>query len=151
MNLNLCIAKIEDVPRLVYIENICFSTDKLSRRNFHYLIRYGKSETIIITDKKNNVLGYAIILYRRGASSARLYSIAVHPDFRGFGIAGILLREAEHLSANNHHCISLRLEVRLDNTPAIKLYESSGYHRFNIKHDYYEDHADAACYEKRIV
>jgi Domain of unknown function (DUF3335). len=44
----------------------------------------------------------------------------------------------------------LRLEVSVDNTPAIKLYQTLGYQKFGIYRDYYEDHKDALRYQKRI-
>lgn len=48
-------------------------------------------------------------------------------------------------------CAYLRLEVRPDNVAAIALYERSGYRRFAQVDDYYQDHAPALRYEKRIV
>jgi hypothetical protein len=38
----------------------------------------------------------------------------------------------------------------VDNTPAIKLYETMGYQKFGIYRDYYQDHKDALRYQKRI-
>jgi hypothetical protein len=45
----------------------------------------------------------------------------------------------------------MRLEVRPDNAWAIALYERLGYHEFGKYLDYYEDHADALRYEKRLA
>ena len=47
-------------------------------------------------------------------------------------------------------CAYLRLEVRPDNAPAIALYQRQGYRLFERVDDYYEDHAPALRYEKRI-
>jgi hypothetical protein len=44
----------------------------------------------------------------------------------------------------------MRLEVGNDNINAIRLYESLGYMRFGIYHDYYDDHSDAIRMQKRI-
>ena len=47
-------------------------------------------------------------------------------------------------------CVSLRLEVRKDNAPAIALYEARGYRPFGEYPDYYADGAAALRMEKRL-
>ncbi len=42
----------------------------------------------------------------------------------------------------------MRLEVRIDNAPAIALYEKSGYRSFGAVEDYYQDGAAALRFEK---
>ena len=44
----------------------------------------------------------------------------------------------------------LRLEVSVDNIPAIRLYETVGFQKFGLYRDYYQDHKDALRYQKRI-
>lgn len=95
-------------------------------------------------------MGYALLLFHRGTSLARLYSIAISPAARGQGLGKRLLAEAEE-NARSLDCTYVRLEVRPDNQTAIRLYESVGYRRFAVINDYYQDHADALRYEKRII
>jgi len=65
-------------------------------------------------------------------------------------VAAALLEAGEDV-ARGHNCLAMRLEVRPDNAPAIALYERHGYRQFGKYLGYYEDHADALRYEKRLV
>lgn len=138
-----------DVPRLATLEKACFDYDALSQRNFTWMLTRGHAH-LVVADHAGELLGYALVLYKRGTSLARLYSIAVHPAEQGKGIARALMNAVEQ-EAIARDCVYLRLEVRTDNRAAIALYERLGYHRFGLKHDYYEDHADALCMEKRLA
>lgn len=138
-----------DVRQLLSIENRCFTQDKLTARNFHWMLERANAD-IILAESEGKALGYALLLYRRGASLARLYSFAVLPEHRGQGIGAGLLKQSEAL-ARERDCVYLRLEVRPDNSQAIALYRRQGYRQFDTKQDYYEDHSEALCFEKRII
>ena len=70
--------------------------------------------------------GYALVLFRRNAGVARLYSIAVAPRFSGRRVGAALLDAAES-AAMERSCTVLRLEVREENAAAVALYRKSGY------------------------
>ena len=142
-------AEKRDIKQLVAIENRCFSQDRLSARSFHWMLEKGHAD-IILAEQDNIPVGYALLLYRKGTSLARLYSFAVLPEYRGGGIGAALLKTAEQ-RVREYDCVYLRLEVRPDNTGAIALYKRLGYRQFDIKEDYYEDHSEALCFEKRII
>lgn len=135
-----------DLDALVKIETDAFDTDRISRRSFRYLLSRDTAETIV-AEQDGTIRGYAMILFRRGTSLARLYSIALDPRARGKGIAGRLLQAAEQC-AFGHERVILRLEVREDNLPAISLYKAHGYRPIGRYFDYYEDHSDALRFEK---
>jgi len=137
-----------DLNALEALENRCFSGDKLSRRSFKSLIKPGahSASVILVNDR---IAGYSIVLFRTGTSLARLYSIALDPDFRGRGLAQALLADAEH-QARTRHCLFVRLEVRNDNPAAIALYKKLDYHVFDDIDDYYEDGCTALRFEKRL-
>jgi len=138
----------DDLDALEAIEKRCFSGDKLSRRSFKSLIKPGAHSTSIILS--NGVAsGYSIVLFRTGTSLARLYSIALDPDFRGQGLAQQLLMHAE-TQARDRDCLFMRLEVRVDNPAAIALYEKLGYVAFDRIDDYYEDGCTALRFEKPL-
>lgn len=141
-------ATLHDVKALVDIENKCFETDRLSRRNFRYIITEGNAETIVF-EKDERVCGYSMVLFNSGTSLARLYSIAVDPGFQGHGIGAKLLKASEDVALEND-CITMRLEIRKDNPTAQKLYINAGYKEFGVYMDYYDDHMDALRYEKRL-
>ncbi|MGR9044397.1 MAG: ribosomal protein S18-alanine N-acetyltransferase [Gammaproteobacteria bacterium] len=139
----------QDVKQLLQIENRCFTLDRLSARNFYWMLEKGHAD-IILAERGDTIVGYALLLYRRGTSLARLYSFAVLPEYRGSGIGAALLKQAEQ-RVKDYDCVYLRLEVRPDNLGAIALYNRLGYRQFDIKEDYYEDHSEALCFEKRII
>lgn len=140
-------ATLQDLDSLVEIENASFDVDRLSRRSFRYLLTKANAATLVYEDK-GVVLGYVTILFHDGTSLARVYSFASR--LQGKGVGSALLKAVE-MVALERDCISLRLEVRMDNESAIKLYEKLGYKRFGIKPDYYEDHMQALRYEKRLA
>lgn len=141
-------ATIQDIDALLALENRTFETDRLTRRNFQYLLTRAHA-ACLIAERDGRMLGYVLVLFRRGTSLARLYSLAVAAEGRGLGVGRLLLEAAEQTAAENDAWL-MRLEVRPDNEPAIKLYESAGYHSFGRYLDYYEDHMEALRYEKRL-
>jgi ribosomal protein S18 acetylase RimI-like enzyme len=138
-----------DLKNLVVIENTCFSNDRLSKRSLRNFV-LGRHCSLLIAELNGQLQGYILVLFRRGTSLARMYSLAVMPQMRGQGLA-LQLCQASEAAARSRHCIFMRLEVRVDNADAIALYESLGYHRLNRINHYYEDGQDAWQYEKRIL
>lgn len=138
-----------DVSKLVDIENKCFVQDRMTLRNFHWMLDKANAD-ITVLEINEVVLGYGLLLYRRGTSLARLYSLAIIPDQQRSGLGKALMKQLEKM-AQLHGCVYLRLEVRPDNMQAIALYKSLGYFEFDRKLDFYEDHSEALCFEKRIV
>ncbi len=143
------LATLDDLPALLAIEKLCFSTDRLSRRSFRHLLTRGHAATLVEEDA-GRIHSYVLLLFSQGTSMARLYSIAVHPDFARRGIGDRLLEKAE-AAALERDCVSMRLEVRRDNPASLALFRRHGYRQFKEVVDYYEDHMDALRFEKRLV
>jgi ribosomal protein S18 acetylase RimI-like enzyme len=139
-----------DVGALCELEELCFSSDRLSRRSMLRFATTDRAHLLLAEEPGGKLLGYSLILFHRGTSLARLYSIAIAPAARGRGIAEALLRGGEAAAVARSR-VFMRLEVHTDYLGAIRLYEKLGYQRFGIYHDYYEDHADALRMQKRIV
>lgn len=142
-------ARLEDLDRLVELEQNCFNNDRLNRRSFRYLLTRGNAICNVVF-LEETLAGYSLVLFRKNTSLARLYSIAVSPGFPGHGLAKILLAAAEE-KARERNSVFLRLEVRCDNHGAIKLYRESGYREFGVYQDYYHDHMTALRYQKRLI
>ncbi len=142
-------AGVADIPRLLDIENRCFETDRLSRRNFHYLLTKAHAHTVLEEDRQG-VRGYAMALFNRAISSARLYSIAVDPGRQRSGVAGRLLDAVEKYVLSLD-MISMRLEIRADNLASQNFFKKRGYRKFGVVADYYEDHEQALRFEKTLV
>lgn len=141
-------AQLSDLDDLVILENASFDTDKLTRRRFRHWLTT-EHRALLVAENNSNVIGYILIIYHPGTRLARIYSLAVAQPLRGWGIAKRLLLAGEQAALTEGR-LYLRLEVSIDNTPAIKLYESLGYQKFGIYRDYYQDHKDALRYQKRI-
>lgn len=142
-------ATLDDLDALLALENRCFDSDRLSRRSFRRMITKAKSE-LLVDVEGNQLRAYALVLFHAGTPMARLYSVAVDPDARGLGLGRTLMQAVEK-AALERDCIALRLEVRRDNSAALKLYAQLGYRQFGIEEDYYEDHMDAVRMEKSLV
>ena len=139
----------EDLDALVALENASFEGDRISRRQFNYLLKKGNA-SILVAELDGRLVGDLVLLYSRATSVARLYSIAVDEHMRGKGIARTLMQAAER-EAWDHQRAYLRLEVRKDNHAAISLYESLDYRRLGEHPDYYDDHMDAWRFEKSLA
>lgn len=142
-------ATLGDIPQLVEIEKVCFDSDRLSRRNFRYMLTKGHADTLV-AEQDGRLVGYAMVLFHRGTSLARLYSIAVTQEARQGGLGRRLVAAAED-AALAHDCIYMRLEIRVDNKASLRLFESMGYQQFGRYMQYYDDLSDAVRLEKRLV
>lgn len=149
MHIEFRLATVEDLPALLALENQCFALDRLTPRSFRWMLSHANA-SLLVAQRDGQLMGYALLLFHRGTSLARLYSIAIAEQARGQGLGARLLEQAERC-ALDHERAYLRLEVRTDNPTAIALYERHGYRRFAQVDDYYEDHASALRYEKRIL
>lgn len=147
-------ARLSDIPALLALEQRCFPGDRLTRRQFRYMLTKANAVTVVADRSQGRqpptITGYVLVLFSRGTSMARLYSVAVDPDARTRGVARVLVQAAEE-EARERECACVRLEIRKDNTASIRLFEQCGYRRIGEYDDYYEDHMDAWRYEKSLA
>jgi ribosomal-protein-alanine acetyltransferase len=141
-------AKPSDLERIEAIEARSFTSDRFSRATLRRLIAADTAAVLVAAaDKRTS--GYAAILFRKGARVARLYSIAVDPAARGRGVAPALIGAAIR-TARRRGADRLRLEVRASNTPALSLYDRSGFTFLERSPGYYHDGEDAIRLEIRL-
>lgn len=141
-------AGLDDLDQLVTLENASFEIDRLSRRSFRHWITT-EHRALLVAEVAGKIVGYILIIYHPGTRLARIYSLAVAHQQRGAGIAKLLMAAGEQEAIEDGR-LYLRLEVGIDNSAAINLYEALGFQKFGVYHDYYEDHKDALRYQKRI-
>ena len=84
-------ATSEDLDALVALETACFESDRISRRQFNYLLKKGNA-SILVAELDGRLAGDLVLLYSRATSVTRLYSIAVDEGMRGKGIARTLMQ-----------------------------------------------------------
>ena len=144
-------ASVQDVDALVALEQAAFQGDRISRRQFRYLLTRGHARTLVAPGPVGRgLLGYVMLLFSRGTSLARLYSIAVSEAARGMGLGRELVRAAEEVARRNG-CADLRLEVRRDNPASLALFRGMGFREFGTIEDYYEDHMGALRLQKSLA
>jgi ribosomal protein S18 acetylase RimI-like enzyme len=133
---------------LLALEEACFNYDRISRRNLRNLLR-SPSAYCLGAYHRGKVVGSLMLLFRKNTRSARIYSIAIDPAFRGMGLGRRMILRAER-EAKARGCNRMRLEVRLDNGVAIGLYERLGYADVQILPGYYEDGTHGMRYRKEL-
>ena len=91
------VASPSDVPTLVALEQHCFTTDRLSSRSFQWMVSRAHGQ-LLVADNDGQLLGYGLVLFHRGTSLARLYSIAIAEHARGLGLGKQLLARIETIA-----------------------------------------------------
>lgn len=87
----------------------------------------------------------AYAAFRVLADESELLRIATSPPVRGRGAARALL-EAGLVRLAAAGCSRCHLEVRVDNTAAIALYQRRGFERQGLRRGYYADGGDAVLF-----
>lgn len=132
-------AQSSDLGSLLTLE-AGFSGDRLSARAFRHHLRSPRA-LLLVDACDGGLAGYVLVLRRKGSPFWRLYSLV-----RAEGAArgtGRRLLEAALARAAAAGARGIRLEVRDDNTAAIRLYTDLGFTLCGVVDDYYEDGARA--------
>lgn len=141
-------ASLSDIAAILEIEDQAFATDRLSPRSLKRLVG-APGAAFLVAESEGELGGYALVLFRRGARIARLYSLATAQAARGRGLASALLNAVE-AEAGRRGANALRLEVRCDNAAVRALYRNRGYCEIGERADYYQDGEGAVRMEVTI-
>lgn len=133
-------ATLKDVDNLVALEQRCFDYSRMGARSFKRLLA-ADSAHIYVCEQNGTLIGYYLLLTRKNSQRWRLYSIAAAPESRGTGLGRALLEHAIEVARVNA-AISLGLEVKTDNTTAIRLYEKLDFAVIDLLPGYYDDGSD---------
>ncbi|MEQ8748890.1 MAG: GNAT family N-acetyltransferase [Amphiplicatus sp.] len=148
-SLRLRDARASDLDAIDRLEGASFSAvDRFPRRTLSRAIR-NETASVIVAELNESIAGYVLLLFRKGATAARLYSLAIAPGARGQGTARALV-DAAATKALDRGCARLRLEVRQSNLAARRLYERAGFMLIATKPGYYEDGETALQMEMRL-
>jgi ribosomal-protein-alanine N-acetyltransferase len=96
---------------------------------------------VVALDDAQSIIGYAGV-FAPGGAEADVLTVGVIPNHRGKGIARQLMALITDW-AKQQGSIAMMLEVKVDNTEAIGLYESLGYSKLNVRKDYFGAGLDA--------
>lgn len=131
---------VADVPRIVEIESASFETTAWSKETFIKELTGNKFAHYYTLALENYIVGYFGMWIVE--DHAQITTIAVDGNYRGKKFGAFLLEFALTLAAS-YHVDVVSLEVRVDNEPAIRLYESFGFNYGGIRKDYYGPGMDA--------
>lgn len=131
--------KAEHVAAIAELEKLCFSApwteegiaEELENENAHFLCA--------VSGEK--ILGY--IGVHEVCGEAYIDNVAVHPDYRRFGLGEKLLQAAQE-NAFGRGCEFISLEVRKSNVGAISLYKKLGYQTVGERKNFYTNPAEDA-------
>jgi ribosomal-protein-alanine N-acetyltransferase len=96
---------------------------------------------VVAVDEAQSIIGYAGV-FAPGGAEADVLTVGVIPSHRGKGIARHLMALITNW-ATQQGSIAMMLEVKVDNLEAIRLYESLGYAKLNVRKDYFGAGLDA--------
>ncbi len=122
------------IPHIAALEKICFH-DPWDERSVASELNNPLSLWLVAINGET-VVGY--IGSQTVLDESDMMNVAVHPDYRRQGIAEALARSlAARLKEKGS--ISLALEVRVSNAPAIALYKKLGFIRAGLRKNYYRN------------
>ena len=130
-----------DVEQVYAIESSAFPSPWSKQAFVKELELTGISESFVVVDDRENVLGYLIL--RISHPVVHILNIAVKEDVRGCGIGTSLMKKAFQIT-RKYNMNGLFLEVRKSNTRAISLYRKFGFEVINRIKNYYEPDGEDA-------
>lgn len=135
-----------DVPAIAELEKICFS-DPWSENSIASELD-NRLSYWLVAEENDKVVGY--VGSQSVLDSADMMNVAVDPEYRKQGIGEALVGELlVHLKEKK--IISLFLEVRVSNMPAIALYEKLGFTVAGRRPKYYRNpREDALILRKEL-
>jgi ribosomal protein S18 acetylase RimI-like enzyme len=136
-------ASLRDLRPVLRLERVCFGADAWPLLDvMSALIWPGGVRLKAMVDDR--LIGLALAEPAWGNGVSMIASIGVDPEFRRQGVGSALLAQCEALLPGD----TLRLTVRADNQPAIRLYERFGYTFFSRVLNYYRDGQAGLVMEK---
>ena len=145
----IVVAGLADIDALVQMEGLLFSGDRISRRQFRYLLTKAKG-VVVKAELDGDIAGYMIVLKRKKSALLRVYSIGVAPSHRNQGLGRAMIRYAEKYGRDHGYSL-LSLEVCEYNETAVQLYKVAGFGVISRKDNYYDDGCTALHMVKKLV
>jgi [ribosomal protein S18]-alanine N-acetyltransferase len=137
MEIKIETASMRLLDQLYEIEEQCFDLEAFSKRQIAYLLT--DYNTIALVARANSdIAGFIIaqVEMENETVFGHIITLNVPPAFRHRGVGSKMLREIEVILKQKGIAES-QLEVREDNSAAIKLYQNSGYQKMGRLENYY--------------
>jgi ribosomal-protein-alanine N-acetyltransferase len=104
---------------------------------------------MVATNAQDQIVGYAAVLVVAPGVEADVLTVAVLPEYARQGIATHFMNELEKWSQGKE-ALAMMLEVGVENTSAIALYEKLGYQTITTRKNYYGQGLDAFVMRKEF-
>jgi ribosomal-protein-alanine N-acetyltransferase len=135
---------IADLQAVLDIDHLSFPIP-WSERTYRYELKENPSSYMyvaeILEEHQSKIVGYVGFWFI--VDEAHISTLAIHPDYRGYGLGELLLQtaisDAERLNAR-----IVTLEVRVSNQIAINLYNKYHFHVVGCRPRYYRDNNEDA-------
>ncbi len=134
-----------DLNPLRHIEQVCFPLDSWPLLDLIGVLTFpGVVRLKAVVD--STMVGFIAGDVRDGKNLGWITTLAVLPEYQGRGIGASLLETCE----TQINTPIIRLNVRISNHAAIRLYRRFGYEQASIWPGYYHDGEDAFILEKKV-
>lgn len=127
-------AEERDLEAIADMETVCFPQDPWSYDAFYNEIVENDKTIYLIAEAGGEPAGYMGVW--EILDEGHITNVAVSPAFRRKHIGESLIGEILRMTSEDG-ITSWTLEVRVDNEPAIRLYEKMGFRREGIRRKYY--------------
>jgi len=140
-----------DLPVLVSMERVLFADSPWSMGQFKEEFKGVPNSRffLVATNEKDQIVGYAAVLVVAPGVEADVLTVAVLPEYARQGIATHFMKELEKWSQSKQ-ALAMMLEVGVENTSAIALYQKLGYQTIATRKNYYGQGLDAYVMRKEF-
>ena len=123
---NIRPATENDFDQVMEIDRLSFSAPWI-----YNFFKSALQDIFLVLEEEGEIIGYIITCVCHDLEKAVILRIAVHPDHRGKGAAGMLIRTSLDMLVEKNIGV-VELDVELISRGAIKLYEKFGFKIANI-------------------
>lgn len=146
-----------DIDKVIEI-NMAALPEHYPRSFFVELLENWGKSFFVVESPERDVVGYVMCrveikpgFFRKLlVRSGHIVSLAVLENHRRKGLGYALMAHAMKSLYDDYNCSETYLEVRVSNTPAIKLYEKLGYKVAKVEKAYYLDGEDAYVMARKL-
>jgi ribosomal-protein-alanine N-acetyltransferase len=123
---NIRPATENDFDQVMEIDRLSFSAPWI-----YNFFKSALQDIFLVLEEEGEIIGYIITCVCHDLEKAVILRIAVHPDHRGKGAAGMLIRTSLDMLVEKNIGV-VELDVELISRGAIKLYEKFGFKIANV-------------------
>ena len=124
--MNVRSATEEDFDKVMEVDRLSFSAPWI-----YNFFKSALDDIFLVLEEEGEVIGYIITCVCHDLEKAVILRIAVHPDHRGKGAAGTLIKTCLDMLVQKNIKV-VELDVELVSRGAIKLYEKFGFKLANV-------------------